>query len=235
MTYSVSRAAASLLIIVASTAQAETYDIDCVVRPNKETRVSSEVSGVLKSLKVNLGDQVTKGQELARLNTALISARIERSKVDLAFNAREMERARSAGEGVSPAELDEFSTNWARSKAEINELTAELQQLIITAPHSGIVTEILINEGEQVSESHIIKLTQVYPLEIGLNVPYDYRANFSIDRPLTIYQGDRHAETTIDFIEPTLDMASQTFRVKASLDNLKAPDWLAGAGCEVER
>jgi|GEM_PF-1911344 len=232
MTYLALRAAVSLALFLPSWASANDFDVDCVVMPHKETRISAEVSGILSRISVRLGQDVKKGDELARLNTRLLEARIASSRVDLGFNTREMERAMTAGEGVSKTELDEIQTNVARAQSELNQLKAEFEQLIMRAPHDGVITEILLNEGEQVSESHVLELTKVYPLKIDLNVAAEARELFDYDRDIWLSQGDSEmVSTTPTFIEPTIDLASQSFKVNAELNREQASDWVAGARC----
>lgn len=221
---------ASLIGGLSSAAQASS---DCLLRPFKQTRVSSDVSGVLWTLNVARGDQVVAGETLATLNTGIITARIERRQIDLAFNQREAARSRLAGAAVTEAENDKLTTAVQSAEAELNELQAELARLEIRAPHAGVIVDVLVNEGEQVSESHVLELADVDQLRVEANFDAaDYSAIKAAGALRVTHDNGSVERAKIEFVEPVIDAASNTFRVTALLP---APaNWLAGQSCRAE-
>ncbi len=207
---------------------------DCLLRPAKETRVSSDVSGVLNQLLVSPGKRVRDGDILARLNTGVIDARITQKTIDVEFSQREIERAEMAGTGaVTSAELDQLRSALNSASAELEELEAEKERLIIRAPHSGVVVDVLINEGEQVSESHVLELVDVSKLKVEANfVAQDYPVILASDSLQILGPNNEPTVANIEFIEPMIDAASNTFRVVALVDS--EPGLLAGQSCTVQ-
>ncbi len=216
--------------LLGTTVTAASASSDCLLRPYKQTRVSSDVSGVLYALNVERGDRVRAGDPLASLHTGIVQARIQSRTIDLEFNRREAERSEMAGAAVTDAENDKLATAVLTAQAEINELQAELERLVITAPHNGVVVDVLVNEGEQVSESHILELADVSQLRVEANFDASEYGAFSNARNMRVeHDNGDSLQARIEFVEPMIDAASNTFRVTALV---KARDgWLAGQGC----
>ncbi len=181
------------------------------------------------------------------------TTQIEANKVDMAWNQRELERRmRLAGNMFSKAnDIDEEATKVEQDRIAIRKAESDLEtakdeaarseaQLnlkIIKSPIDGVVTEIKLSPGEFIYEqTPIMTIAQVDPLMIDLVVPSDrYHAvkvgmigEVHLSQPV-----EASFPARVDAIDPVIDAASDTFRVRLLLPN---PDNSIPAGirCSVK-
>jgi HlyD family secretion protein len=152
---------------------AEIRDIEEVVeasgevRPELETVVKSEVSGMIEEILVEEGEQVEAGMPLIRIDQANLQARLDEASRDLqAFQLR-VERARRNYKRLKALQERDFGRESALLDAktdldlalidlQIRETRVEdarenLSKTIITAPHDGVVIDLVVNEGSVIN------------------------------------------------------------------------------------
>ena len=128
-----------------------TVDAFGQVRLNKESLLTFASSGILEKMEVEEGEEVEKGKVLARLKNAQ-----QESQLLQAENAYE-----TAKVGASSSELKERELAYE----------AALETILIKAPFSGEVAEILAYEGDSVSGStHIIYLVNRDNIYIDIDI-----------------------------------------------------------------
>jgi membrane fusion protein (multidrug efflux system) len=167
------------------------------------------------------------------------TTQIEAEKVDLAWNQRELwRRQQLAGNMFSKAnDIDEYVTKVAQDQIAIRKAEADLEtakqeaarseaQLnlkILKSPIDGVVSEVKLSPGEFIYEqTPIMTIAQVDPLMIDLVVPADrYHAvktgmtgEVHLSQPV-----DASFPARVDAIDPIIDAASDTFRVRLLLPN----------------
>jgi RND family efflux transporter MFP subunit len=152
-----------------------------------DTRVSAELSGVLSSIEVRLGDGVEKGQVLAKIVCKDYLLSVEQAKAALkaalaqsAFDRSQLEKARklSKQKSISGDELDRRIANASRSEAD-----SELQKAILKssahsvdkcslrAPFDAVVVEKIANVGDYlVPGSPVVRLLDNEEIEISARV-----------------------------------------------------------------
>lgn len=132
-----------------------------------EVKVGSQLSGVVADLKVNVGDEVSKGDPLASLQDAEWRARVDTLKAELAsavaeleYTQSELDRAERLSDIIPPIQIDSHRKNVKVRQAEVTrarERLAEAQILlgytVIKAPVSGTIASVSTNEGETVAAS----------------------------------------------------------------------------------
>jgi RND family efflux transporter MFP subunit len=224
----------------------------CLLQPRHLVQLGSPVFGVLAGVFVDRTEAVTQGQVVAKLDTtvevtqlvldrfrAANTTQIEASKVDMAWNQRELARRQQlAGNMFSKAnDIDEYVTKIEQDRIAIRKAESDLEtakdeaarseaQLnlkILKSPMDGVVTDIKLSPGEFIYEqTPIMTIAQVDPLMIDLVVPADrYHAvrvgmigEVHLSQPVGASFPAR-----VDAIDPVIDAASDTFRVRLLLPN----------------
>ena len=203
---------------------------------------------VLASLESTVEEaQLALDQQRATNTTA-----IDAAKVDLAWFQRELGRRRQiAGNMFSKAnEIDEYVTKVdqaliaikrAEADRRIVELEAmrsqrQLQLRSIKSPVNGVVTDIKLRPGEFIYEQNpMMVVAQIDPLAIDLVLSAQRYRSVSVGMS-TIVRFSAPVESeragVIDAIDPIIDAASDTFRVRMIVEN---PDNQipAGVRCSV--
>ena len=182
-----------------------------IIKPmvGAEVRVGSRISGILKNLYANIGDDVKKGQLLAELDPTeyrakynQVAAALENARANMDYARLDLERQQSLLEKnfVSQNQVDMAEKAWQIAAAQINQAEANLEyariQLDYTkirAPISGVVASVATQEGETVAASfsaptfvNIIDLNRlevwayVDETDIG-RIQQGQRATFTVD------------------------------------------------------
>jgi macrolide-specific efflux system membrane fusion protein len=153
------------------------------VQPYEYVDVGAQTSGQLKSLKVQLGDKVTKGQLLAEIDSVISASKVAEAEATLAGlkaqraakkeklalallqKSRSEELQRQGAQAASDGEIAESNYKLAReglalldaqmtqARAALQTARANLDYTRITAPMAGEVVAISAREGQTLNAS----------------------------------------------------------------------------------
>ncbi|KGJ94910.1 efflux RND transporter periplasmic adaptor subunit [Colwellia psychrerythraea] len=159
-----------------------------IVAPVEATKLSFEVQGKIQSIAVNLGNEVVKGQELARLNQRNFNlglqsaqAQYQQAKatlVDAQNSHRRYEKLLKQGV-VSQSGFDNAKATYdaSRSAADVAQAQLDiakknLQDSILLAPYDGIITKRLFEPSQQISAGQsLFEIEGNHGLEVHVMVP----------------------------------------------------------------
>lgn len=149
-----------------------------LLSPIKDVDVGAQVSGQLKSLKVEIGDSVKEGQLIAEIDSASIETQIEIAEAELANLQAQMidksaqvvlssanltrQRALVAGNSAAQSALDEAVAALATAEANVDALKAQVRKQQATlkdarislgytkiyAPMTGTIVNTSAKEGQ---------------------------------------------------------------------------------------
>jgi RND family efflux transporter MFP subunit len=134
-----------------------------------EVKVGSRVSGVVRHLRVRVGDFVAKGQLLAELDARDLQARRQEAAAAVGLSEANLRYARAdlrrkcelwSAQLLAPSDLDlaeqAFSVaqqQRAQAQANLNYANTQLDYARIVAPIAGVVSSVTTQEGETVAAS----------------------------------------------------------------------------------
>lgn len=209
------------------------------VEANLYTTVSAEVAGAVAQFELREGEQVGKGDILARLRRTDLEIGLKEAKANLQekqalFTKAEQDFGRFEAlfkEGaVSAAELDRVKASAdaaAAQKASAQEahrrISDQLRRTTVRGPFSGYIVKKHVEVGQWVEEggkvADLVDIDTVYiviPInerDIG-NVRTNDGATVTVDT----YPG-RAFEGRVAYIVPQADLSSRNFPVKIRVDN----------------
>ncbi len=145
-----------------------------VFEPMHQNNVASEGSGKLTDLLVKEGDQVSKGQVIAKLDDELISLQIENAKLNIA--QLKNDNARFANlrkeQAVSSMEAEKMELALKSAEVQLKQLQKQLRGTKVLAPFSGVVTKKMADLGSMVMPgTPIVELTDIGQLKLAISVP----------------------------------------------------------------
>ncbi|MGR9013596.1 MAG: efflux RND transporter periplasmic adaptor subunit [Gammaproteobacteria bacterium] len=207
------------------------------VRARFETTLSFRVAGKLTNRMVDIGEQVHKGQLLAKLDSAdfrlavqNIKAQLISAKADRDYSKDDLNRYREMFEQniISQPELDRRQTVYISAQQKVASLEAQLGQAgnqlaytDLSADRDGVVTALEIETGQVVSSGQpVIRLAQLDEKEIHINIPEHRVAELKQrqDVIVTLWaDSDKQIKARIREIAAAADPVSRTYRVKATL------------------
>lgn len=173
--------------------------------------------------------------ELASAKTQLELRKVDLEKLNELFtrnHASRKELDRVSGEvRIAEARLQSVREDLEVRRLEYARIEAQLKQRQIRSTIDGVVVEVRKDRGEFVSPSDpvVARVVQLDPLLLVFSVPTDRRGEVSQGNNVPLEIGTAQAKATgvVEYVSPTADASSGTFRVKVRLPN---PDgrWLGG-------
>lgn len=186
--------------------------------------VSGEAAGIVREIKFESGDRVEAGDPLVSLDTTEDRARLAglRAEARLAratLKRKQELRDRNLG---SQAELDEAQARAGQTAAAVTAQEALIAQKTIRAPFTGRLGIRQVDLGEYLSPgtglAMLQRLDEVY---VDFEVPQERIGALSPGQRITV-RAAGYADTfegTVEALDPALDAATRTVRVRARVAN----------------
>lgn len=168
-------------------------------------------------LLADVGDHVTKGQTLVKLDaSALVQA-----KAQLDNYKMEYDRAKELYEfgGASRSEYDARKLAYDVAQASYDNL---LENTTLTSPVTGVVTARNYDNGDMTGAMPVFVVEQIRPVKIMINISENLFSTVKKGMPVFVTldaYGDEEFKGTIVRIYPTIDNSTRTFRAEVSLPN----------------
>lgn len=221
-------------------AQADALEtLGCLVEPSKRVEISSPVAGVIERMAVERGEAVRKGALLFRLNSGVQEAdyELKKAKYDYSSRIRERNQQLFQDELLSAHERDEIETEQHLAALDLAKAKEEFKQRSISSPFSGVVIDTAKDVGEYVGVEPVLVLARLQPLHVELLVSAEhfgfYRPGMRFGVKAKVQGAEQRVRSaTVSVVDPLIDSASGTFRVRLLMDN-KAHPIPAGVRCEL--
>ncbi len=201
---------------------AESLTLGGTVLAAEAVNVYAEVGGRITAVEFREGALVSTGQVLVRLNDAEQRARLDRLRAQYQVDSVRMKRLEMLRtiDGVSLQEYDEARAQVQMRKAEIDELLATLDRLVVRAPFGGTVGLRHVSPGAVITPQTLIStLADIRTLKIEVPIPDRYAKAVPIGSTLRFVARNRAgADTmvaTVYAADPVADEATRSIRVRA--------------------
>jgi membrane fusion protein (multidrug efflux system) len=187
--------------------------------------IAPEIAGRVVFLGFKEGERVTKGQELVKLDTAILEAELKQSQADLTLARDTYDRQRSLvarGAGTQVA-MEESAAKLASNEARVQLAKAKLAQSTILAPFTGVVGLRAVGFGDYVSVGKpLITLTSVDPIKVDFRVPEVFLSSVKVGQTIQV-KVDAVPDTTfagkIFAIDPVVDINGRAIKLRAMIPN----------------
>jgi len=206
------------------------------VQAERKTTVSSRILATIRSIEVNAGDRVERGQVLIRLESEDLRARVDeaRRSVDAAAATRDNRAADFARVKqllktgvVSQSEFDRAEENtrvaeaeWERAQQQLRTAEINLTYAEITSPVSGRVIDRLTDPGDTATPGKpLLSIYDPTALRVEVPVRESLAVRLKVGDSLEVRLG-AEGETlsgNIDEIVPQAEAGSRSFLVKVGL------------------
>ena len=161
-----------------------------VVEAADKSSISFEVPGNVREVRVNVGDRVSKGQELAVLDTRTYNLNVEaaeadlgRANVELADKRTDLDRLRRIAQqdpgAISQGALDRAEAAYDSASKNVQFATSQLSlakrdlaKTVLRAPFDGVVAERFVDAFNEVARGQ--RLFDIYMeggMEVAISIP----------------------------------------------------------------
>jgi membrane fusion protein (multidrug efflux system) len=190
-----------------------------------EADVIAKVGGEVRELLVEEGDEVDKGQILARLDGERLRLELNESQAKLRKMQRDYERNVDLQvKGlISDGDFEKIKYEMEALKAAFNLASLELDYTQIRAPIDGVVARRFVKLGNTISDGDaLFKVTSLEPLVAYLHVPEREYRNIDPGQPVGIEIDALASETivaTVSRVSPIVDPQTGTFKITVEILN----------------
>ena len=182
-------------------------------------KVSSSVSGIIDDILVDVGDKVTKGQLLVKMDPTQYTT-TKLTYANLGVEMGRMEALKAAG-SISQQIYDQTKTQYEQVKEQLALYEANT---FVRADFAGVISARNFEPGELCAGQPILQLTQINKLKAYINVQENYfpyvKNGMKLNITSDIYPG-KVFPATVEMVYPTIDPSSHTFSVKVVIPNAK--------------
>lgn len=192
------------------------------VRAKLRATIEAKTSGRIVDLPVELGQKLTAGQLLVRLDAPEIQARLQQAEASLQQAERDGNRVSSlyAQKAATRADYDAAESRLEVTKAGLAEAKAMLSYVQVNAPFDSVVTRKLADVGDLATPGKpLLELQDPTRLQLEADVPEAIAGKIQSGARMAIRIEGAAAELTGTVAEmaPNADPLSRTFRVKLAL------------------
>lgn len=196
------------------------------VNTKKNILVYPETPGIIRTIKVDEGDYVRKGQLLAVVSDGGISDQISQLEIQTELTKTIFERQKKLWEQKIGSEI-EFLQAQATYLANINsikQLKAQLDKTRIVAPFNGVIDDIFKEPGTVVAPgqgSEIFRVVNLTDMYIDTEVPESYISTVVKGKHVEVYFPILHktVEAKVTHAASHVNPANRTFRVEVKVPN----------------
>ena len=206
--------------------------LSCLLEPSQEIGISSQVAGIVKTMKVERGDRIRKGQALFSLESGVEQAALETARAKAEFASRKVERNKDLLKKglLSDYEQDELLTDMKLGDLAVREAEVRLEQRTLISPVEGVVVQRLAAPGEYVGTDPVLELASLNPLHAELILQADYYGQIQPGAGVNLMIGQGQAiayRGEVTLVDKLIDAASGTFGIQVRVPN---PDFSLPAG-----
>tara|TARA_R110000868_G_scaffold161699_4_gene392498 strand:+ start:16174 stop:17343 length:1170 start_codon:yes stop_codon:yes gene_type:complete len=213
--------------VVANSKKFDHYlDLQGDVKTKQNVLIYPEMQGVLKRVYVKEGQQVSKGQILASIDDGGMGSQLEQLKTQAQLAKTTFERQEKLWEQKIGSEIQylQAKTNFESSENLVKQMQSQLGKSTIRAPFSGIIDDVIKDQGTVVSPgpgSEVFRIVNLSDMYIVVEVPETYLGSIKNGKEAKVYfpvLGDSimtNIRQTGNFINP----GNRSFTVEIPVPN----------------
>ena len=220
---------ASLLIMIfACNLQAKGIYATFTVYAEQKADLAFDYSGTIKSINVDIMSRVKKGDTLATLNSDVLIATLNISKVTLKYAESAYHRHQKifSQKLTDQTQLDKYESAYETIKAKVELEKTILAKTVLRAPFDGVITQRMIELGDVVSGQMIktafnIQSEHRRTLIVEFDQKYSNEVNIGDDFIYKVDGDNREHKGTIFRIYPAANAKNRKVAAQVAAFDLK--------------
>lgn len=220
---------ANIPLVTILTAKSEVFnhfvELQGSVKTKENIIIYPEMPGILIDIYVKKGQKVSKGQLLASIDDGGLEQQVSQLEIQASLAQTTFERQKRLWDqkiGSEMAYLQAKSNYEAQNKA-VKQLKIQLDKTRIKAPFSGVIDDIMTDEGSVVSpgQSPIIRIVNLNNMYIEADVPETYVKDITKNKTVEVEFPvlNKTMDATISQAGNFINPANRTFKVEVSVPN----------------
>jgi RND family efflux transporter MFP subunit len=184
-----------------------------------------EYSGILTKVYVKEGQRVNKDAVLAKIDDGGLSSQLAQLEARAALAKTTADRQKRLWEQNIGSEIQylETETNYEAAKNSVNQLRSQLEKTTVRAPFSGVIDQVLSDEGQVVNpgQNQLFRLVNLQNMYVEASVPEVYLSKIQTGTPVIIEiaaigkEFEGKVRQVGNFINPN----NRTFQIEVAIPN----------------
>ena len=184
-----------------------------------------EFSGLLTKVYVKEGQKVAKGQLLATIDDAGLSEQVAQMEVQLSLAKTTFERQKRLWEQKIGSEIEflQAKATYEGQENAVNQMKSQLAKTSVRAPFSGIIDDIITEQGTVVGAgaSQLLRIVNLDNMYIEAEVPEVYLSRIVPGKTVEVYfpiLGET-LNTKVDQVSNFINPSNRTFKITILIKN----------------
>ncbi len=198
---------------------------------NDSLQLINSYAGRVIELPIEKGDFVKKGRSILKIDTRTLNNQLQQARLLVKQRALELDGIKklAAENYSSQVNLAQAETELASAKASESALLVDLENANLTAPFSGILNTLDVQEGQVLSAGATVgTLVSVNPIKVSVNIPQNKIQQITLGTQGNIrLESGYQAQGFVSYISTTANESSRTITVEMKVEN---PDNIIPAG-----
>ncbi|MDD4971376.1 MAG: efflux RND transporter periplasmic adaptor subunit [Paludibacter sp.] len=196
----------------------QSNEITATVEPQDKNSIAPSTPGRIRTILVEVGQHVSKGQKLVQMDVANLSN--QESQIENVKRSYKRTQELFNVGGASQQELDNAKLQLDVAQTNLKNMS---ENTFLLSPISGVVTERNYYNGDMYSgQKPVMVIMNINPVKIMINVSESNYSKMKLGMPINVkfdlFQGAKF-QGKVSLIYPTIDEKSRTFPVEIKLSN----------------
>jgi len=195
------------------------------VRAVKGVDITTEVTGLVRSVDFRSGDDAKRGQVLVHLNADADIATLHslEAGADLAATVYARDKMQFEAQAISQAQLDADAADLKNKRAQAAAQAALVEKKTLRAPFDGRLGITTVNPGQYLNTGDkVVTLQELDPVYVDFHLPQEdlaqVRPGLEVRLTLDAFPGESFAGK-INAVDPLVDSSSRNFQAEATVAN----------------
>lgn len=195
------------------------------VRAVRGVDITTEVTGLVRSVDFRSGDDAKRGQVLVRLNSDADLATLHslEAAADLAATVYARDKMQFEAQAISQAQLDADAADLKNRRAQAAAQAALVEKKILRAPFDGRLGITTVNPGQYLNTGDkVVTLQELDPVYVDFRLPQEQLAQvhpgLEVRLSLDAFPGESFPGK-INAVDPLVDSSSRNFQAEATVAN----------------
>jgi RND family efflux transporter MFP subunit len=196
------------------------------VKTKQNVLIYPEMAGTLQRVYVKEGDKVSKGQLLATIDDGGVGSQLAQLKTQAALAQTTFERQKRLWEQKIGSEIQylQAKSNYEATESAVNQAKSQLDKSTIRAPFSGIIDDVIKDQGTVVAPgvgSEVFRIVNLSNMYVEVDVPENYLSGIQEGKEAKVFFPVLR-DTVVSKIRQTgnfINPGNRAFRVEISVPN----------------
>lgn len=202
-------------------------EVPGTVETDQHALINAESSGVIQQIHIREGDRVSKGQTLITIDSEILSSTMDELKTSLElaeYMFDKQQELKDKGVGVE-IEYEQAKNQKLALEQKIKTLSSQKGKTIVRAPFSGVVDDIMVNQGEMAApQIPLLRIVNNNSVTVNATLSENLLAKVNVGTAVEMTFPSLDDTTIISAITTKgnyIDPTNRTFRIQIEIKNNK--------------